>query len=152
MSRLESSKQGYQFEKELVDSLNGESVNLNVNVRIAKEVVLDYYNDFEKAIHIGSETSNKLGDIEILSRNNKSNSLEVKYVDIGNGTYHNTSINYFNVRFGTPKYTDYLLQNGYKDEVSPLLGVLLFTMNLILLLLLMKKVGLFVKIKSYMIK
>lgn len=78
-----------------------------------------------KAVHIGTHTSKTNGDIELDNQ-----IIELKYVGSGNGTYYNTSIEYFS-SIGLKSYRDFLAENDYlvflkentgiepSDKISP---------------------------------
>ena len=74
---------GYDFSQDEINTINTQ----------AKKVA-DYLGYTEKATHIGNHTSIETGDIQL--GNSK---VEIKRVSAGRGTYHNTSIYYFE-RFG----------------------------------------------------
>lgn len=56
-----------------------------------------------------------LGDIS-----NGNMSIELKYVNSGSGTYHNTSITYLN-GFGIIPYHDFLINHGYYDQLAKII-------------------------------
>jgi len=68
--------------------------------------------------HIGKETKNQLGDILI---NNKI-SVEIKYLNsVGLGTYHNSTLSYFDRKLKLKSYKDFLKENNYYSFVNELL-------------------------------
>lgn len=68
--------------------------------------------------HIGKETKNQLGNILI---NNKI-SVEIKYLNsVGLGTYHNSTLSYFDRKLKLKSYKDFLKENNYYSFVNELL-------------------------------
>lgn len=68
--------------------------------------------------HIGTETKNQLGDILI----NNEISVEIKYLNsVGLGTYHNSTLSYFDRKLKLKSYKDFLKENNYYSFVNGLL-------------------------------
>ena len=91
---------GYDFSQDEINTINTQ----------AKKVA-DYLGYAEKATHIGNHTSIETGDIQL--GNSK---VEIKRVSAGRGTYHNTSIYYFE-RFGFD-FKEYMAKAGLYEAIE----------------------------------
>lgn len=91
---------GYDFSQDEINTINTQ----------AKKVA-DYLGYTEKATHIGNHTSIETGDIQL--GNSK---VEIKRVSAGRGTYHNTSIYYFE-RFGFD-FKEYMTKAGLYEAIE----------------------------------
>lgn len=121
---------GELFERIIVKSFQNENyiekdskLTEEENIRCcngAKNVV-NYLKDninIKKIEHIGKETKNKLGDILI----NDNISVEIKYITSdGLGTYHNSTLSYFDKKLKLKSYKDFLKENNYYSFVNELL-------------------------------
>lgn len=116
--REKNSKDGFAFEKCFVDFANHVKTYSKPIVEDARTAFYDLQEKikFKDTKLIGDKTKNQLGDV-LLDDNV---SLELKYVNSGNGTYHNTTINYWHYVFGLPLYIDFLDKEGYFDYLDSL--------------------------------
>jgi len=131
MNKKERNKySGELFERIIVNSFENENY-VEKDSKLTEEEnskccnsakkVLNYLKEniqIETIKHIGKETKNQLGDILI---NNKI-SVEIKYLNsVGLGTYHNSTLSYFDKKLKLKSYKDFLKENNYYSFVNGLL-------------------------------
>lgn len=81
--------------------------------KVSKEttrVINSYIPKIKKVWHCGNSVGTQLGDIKI---DNKS--IELKYISSGTGTWHNTSMAYFN---HIKPYNDFLKEHNYYEDLK----------------------------------
>lgn len=131
MNKKEKNKySGELFERIIVNSFENENY-VEKDTKLTEEEnekccnsakkVLNYLKEniqIETIKHICKETKNQLGDILI---NNKI-SVEIKYLNSsGLGTYHNSTLSYFDKKLKLKSYKDFLKENNYYSFVNELL-------------------------------
>lgn len=103
---------GYSFEAEEIERMNSHAN------QVAKHI------QAKSAVYVGRETSNQNCDIIC-----DEESIEIKYVSTGNGTYFNTSISVIDT-IGFESYHSRLLTSGYISRMKEIFGDMISETNL----------------------
>lgn len=77
-------------------------------------VINSYIPEIKKVSHCGNYVGTQLGDIKV---NNKS--VELKYISRGTGTWHNTSMAYFN---HIKPYNEFLKEHNYYENLKAIVN------------------------------
>lgn len=77
-------------------------------------VIKSYIPEIKKVSHCGNYVGTQLGDIKV---NNKS--VELKYISRGTGTWHNTSMAYFN---HIKPYNEFLKEHNYYENLKAIVN------------------------------